>query len=89
LLSTLLYGGIMSGGLLLLLIGLVLRQGWQSWATTRDIKPLLLTVFGFTYLMTDGYRLISNPVPNWVYFWLPVIWAISRELRDQPHSNRH
>jgi O-antigen ligase len=89
LLSTLLYGGIMSGGLLLLLIGLVLRQGWQSWAATRDIKPLLLTVFGFTYLMTDGYRLISNPVPNWVYFWLPVIWAISRELRDQPHSNRH
>ena len=89
LLSTVLYGGMLAGGLLLLLIGLVLRQGWQSWSTERDLKPLLLTVFGFTYLMTDGYRLISNPVPNWVYFWLPVIWAISRELRDQPHGDRN
>jgi len=89
LLSTLLYGGILSGSLLLLLCGLVLRQGWQSWSAKCDIKPLLLTVFAFTYLTTDGYRLISNPVPNWVYFWLPVIWAISRELRDQPHGGRH
>jgi hypothetical protein len=36
--------------------------------------------------MTDGYRLISNPFPNWVYFWLPVIWTISRELRSTTHS---
>jgi len=89
LLSTLLYGGMLSGGLLLLLIVLVLRQGWQGWIAEHDIKPLLLTVFGLTYMMTDGYRLISNPFPNWVYFWLPVIWAISRELREQPHGNRH
>lgn len=87
LLSTVLYGGMLAGGLLLLLIGLVLRQGWQHWSADRDPKPLLLTVFGCTYLMTDGYRLISNPVPNWVYFWLPVIWAISRELREQLHGN--
>lgn len=86
LLSTVLYGGILAGSLLLFLIGLVMRQGWQHWTAERDLKPLLLTVFGFTYLMTDGYRLISNPVPNWVYFWLPVIWAISRELRDKPHD---
>jgi O-antigen ligase len=89
LLSTLLYGGMLAGSLLLLLIVLVLRQGWQSWAMEQDLKPLLLTVFGLTYLMTDGYRLISNPVPNWVYFWLPVIWAISRELRYQPHDDRN
>ena len=81
LLSTVLYGGLLSGGLLMLLVGLVLKQGWQSWSAECDIKPLLLTVFCFTYLMTDGFRLISNPVPNWVYFWLPVIWAISNELR--------
>lgn len=89
LLSTVLYGGILSGGLLLLLAGLVLKQGWLCWTTERDIKPLLLTVFGFTYLMTDGYRLISDPVPNWVYFWLPVIWAASRELRDKPQGRHH
>jgi len=89
LLSTVVYGGMVSGGLLLLLMGSVLRQGWQNWSTDHDIKPLLLTVFGLSYLMTDGYRLISNPFPNWVYFWLPVIWAISRELRELPHGNRH
>jgi O-antigen ligase len=80
LLSTLLYGGMLSGSMLLLLIGLTVRQGWQCWIAEHDIKPLLLTVFGLTYMMTDGYRLVSNPFPNWVYFWLPVIWAISREL---------
>jgi len=84
LLSTLLYGGMVSGGLLLLLMGRVLKQGWQCWSADHDPKPLLLGVFGFTYLMTDGYRLISNPFPNWMYFWLPVIWAISRELRSRP-----
>ena len=89
LLSTVLYGGMLSGGLLILLVGLVLKQGWLCWSAERDIKPLLLTVFGLTYLMTDGYRLISNPVPNWVYFWLPVIWAISRELLEQPQGQRH
>ena len=89
LLSTLLYGGMLSGGLLLLLIGLTLRQGWQCWIAEHDIKPLLLTVFGLGYMMTDGYRLISNPYPNWVYFWLPVIWAISRELRCKAHGGRH
>jgi O-antigen ligase len=88
LLSTVLYGGMLSGGLLVLLVGLVLKQGWFRWTAERDIQPLLLTVFGFTYLMTDGYRLISDPFPNWVYFWLPVIWAVSRELRNQPRG-RH
>jgi len=88
LLSTVLYGGMLAGGLLLLLIGLVVRQGWQYWRAERDPKPLLLTVFGCTYLMTDGYRLISNPFPNWVYFWLPVIWAISRELQHKSHDRQ-
>ena len=32
--------------------------------------------------MTEGYRLISNPFPNWIYFWLPVIWGISRDLQS-------
>lgn len=87
LLSTALYGGLVAAGLLLLLIVLVLRQGWRYWYTEQDIKPLLLTAFGVIYMMTDGYRLISNPFPNWVYFWLPVIWSISRELRSTTHPS--
>ena len=87
LLSTALYGGLVAAGLLLLLIVLVLRQGWRYWYTEQDIKPLLLSAFGIIYMMTDGYRLISNPFPNWVYFWLPVIWSISRELRSTTHPS--
>ena len=86
LLSTALYGGLVSASLLLLLIVLVLRQGWRYWRSEQDIKPLLLSAFGIIYLMTDGYRLISNPFPNWIYFWLPVIWTISRDLRGMTAS---
>jgi O-antigen ligase len=81
LLSTALYGGLVSAGLLLWLMLRVLHQGWRYWLSEQDIKPLLLSTFGIIYLMTDGYRLISNPFPNWIYFWLPVIWTISRDLR--------
>ena len=86
LLSTALYGGLVSAGLLLWLMLRVLRVGWHYWRAEQDIKPLLLAAFGIIYLMTDGYRLISNPFPNWVYFWLPVIWTISRELRSSTHA---
>ena len=64
----------------------LLRQGWRYWLSEQDIKPLLLSAFGIIYLMTDGYRLISNPFPNWIYFWLPVIWTISRDLRATTDS---
>ena len=47
---------------------------------------LLLSAFDIIYLMTDGYRLIYNPFPNRVYFWLPVIWTISRYLRGTTSS---
>ena len=83
LLSTALYGGLVSAGLLLWLMVRVLRQGWRYWLSEQDIKPLLLSAFGIIYLMTDGYRLISNPFPNWIYFWLPVIWTISRDLHSK------
>jgi len=82
-LSTSIYGGLVAGGLLLLLIALVLRQALQCRADNGDTRPLLICIFCFTYIMSDGDTLITGPHPGWVFFWLPVIWAASRESRGQ------
>jgi len=79
LLAACLYGGVFAGSLLLFLLVLVLYQGWLFWGRNQDIRPLLITIFGLVYMMTDDYKILSSPWPNWLYFWLPVVWAINHE----------
>ena len=83
LLSTSIYGGLVGGGLLLLLLALVLRQTLRYRADKGDNRPLLIVIFCFTYIMSDGNSLITGPHPGWIFFWLPVIWAASREALGQ------
>jgi O-antigen ligase len=78
-LSASISGGLVAGGLLLCLMLLVLRQALRSRADDEDIRPLLVCVYCFIYVMSDGGALITGPQPVWVFFWLPVIWAASHE----------
>ena len=88
-LSTSIYGGLVAGGLLLLLMALVLRQALRCRADNGDARPLLICVFCFTYIMSDGNTLITGPHPGWVFFWLPVIWAASREAQGHYQPGNH
>ena len=88
-LSTSIYGGLVAGGLLLLLMALVLRQALRYRTDNGDARPLLICVFCFTYIMSDGDTLITGPHPGWVFFWLPVIWAASREAHGHYQPGHH
>lgn len=85
-LATALYGGVPALLLLLALVGLALRQGWQLAARG---EPVWLVMLGFALLcmLTDGAQLLRSPRAIWFYFWLPVGVLIGCQARsDQARS---
>lgn len=79
LLGTALYGGLPALLLLLALIGCALWRAWRM--GERALLGGLLLGSGF--MLTDGARIIDNPQPVWVYFWLPLSLVIAGELRGR------
>jgi len=75
LLSAWFYGGVPALLLFLALLLTTLWAGLKLWRRQRRIELLALTLYGLFYLMTDGYKFISSPWPNWLYYWLPIAWA--------------
>ena len=78
-LGTALHGGLVALVLLLVLLGGALYRNWRA----GDDGGLATLVLGALFMVTDGSRLIDNPQPFWVYFWLPLALATATELRER------
>ena len=79
-LATALYGGLPALALLLGLVGLALRQGWQLAARGEPVW-LLMLLFALLCMLTDGDRLLHAPRAIWFYFWLPIGVLIGRQAQ--------
>ena len=86
-LATALYGGLPALLLLLALITLALRQGWQLYVRGEPVW-LLCLLFALVCMLTDGDRLLHAPRAIWVYFWLPVGVLIGRQAGNAPADTR-
>jgi len=82
-LGTALYGGVGALALLLALLGGALYRGWQLLYRRDDGAVLANLLLGGLFTVTDGARLLDNPQPFWVYFWLPLALAMAAELQNQ------
>lgn len=83
LLAIWLYGGVIAVWLLSILVLLCLQQGVAQWRQYSDFTLLALLVFAILCLFTDGYQVLTNPRPIWLYFWVPVALASYYELRSK------
>ncbi|MFV8819906.1 O-antigen ligase family protein [Haliea sp. E17] len=89
-LATLRDGGAVGVVLLLVLLAVALRWGWQM--RTRSGEPiyLALLLYGALSLVLDYDRLLVHPTELWLFFWLPValvmaVWPAYRE-RDRTRA---
>jgi O-antigen ligase len=82
-LASLLYGGLLALLILLILVFLALRQGLRTLLAGGDPTLAVLLLFSIACQMTDGHRLLTNPKPVWLFFWLPVALACAAELQGK------
>lgn len=71
-LATLRDGGIVGLAVLLGLLALAARWGWQLRTTCGERIYLALLLYGATCITMDFDRLLVQPKEIWLFFWLPI-----------------
>lgn len=83
------YSGIVGASIFFVLLawGLV-RLLRLSGNSGRRIRPFALGLYVLTLLlnMTDGYRLVAPPSPDWLFFWLPFTFLIGLAKFFETHE---
>ncbi|WP_417532083.1 O-antigen ligase family protein [Marinobacter lipolyticus] len=83
------YSGLVGAGIFFILLtwGLV-RILRLSGLSGRRIRPFAIGLYILTLLlnMTDGYRLVAPPSPDWLFFWLPFMFLVGLAKFFETHE---
>ncbi len=77
-LATLRDGGVVGLALLLALLALAVRWGWDLRSRHGERLYLALLLYGMTCIAMDFDRLLVHPKEIWLFFWLPVALIMAR-----------
>jgi hypothetical protein len=78
--ATLLYGGIVGTVALIAMLLAAFYQAVIDYFRTDDFTLAALMIFVFFSILPHGTNLVAHPKPLWLYIWLPIALAGSREL---------
>ena len=77
-LATLRDGGIVGLVLLLALLAVATRWGWDLRSRLGERLYLALLLYGMTCIAMDFDRLLVHPKEIWLFFWLPLALIMAR-----------
>jgi hypothetical protein len=80
--ATFFFGGIVGVVLLLILVFQIIKQSVRMRSGKQGDLIVSLIVFALLSVATDSHKLLSGPNPIWLFFWLPVAYLVTEEIKD-------
>ncbi len=83
-------GGLVGLALLLAILAVALRWGWDLYRQRGERIYLALILYGMTSIAMDYDRLLVHPKELWLFFWLPVALVMAAHpVRHAPVTVRY
>ena len=80
--STFFHGGVVGLSILVLMIFVAAYSANKIKIKDDKVKAISMLVFSMMIILTDNHKLLTGPDPLWIYFWLPIAYLSSIELRE-------
>jgi len=80
--SNLLYGGVVAGVLLCIIVITCILEGLKQTQINGSACYIAMTIFVFVCVATDNNTLLLNPVQIWFYTWFPIAILVGGQIRQ-------